>query len=73
RQSPHCSTGLSSQGPDEEQKEGEHEQGRQDRENLAPSSSERLHPAKDGSRCRDTHRNIRRSSGNTGEEQKERL
>ena len=29
---PHWSTGLSSQGPNEEQKEGEHEQGRQDRE-----------------------------------------
>ncbi|CAO2584556.1 hypothetical protein LEMLEM_LOCUS3208, partial [Lemmus lemmus] len=29
---PHWSTGLSSQGPDEEQKEGEHEQGSQDRE-----------------------------------------
>ncbi|CAO2629762.1 LINE-1 retrotransposable element ORF2 protein, partial [Lemmus lemmus] len=27
---PHWSTGLSSQGPDEEQKEGEHEQGSQD-------------------------------------------
>ena len=29
---PHWSTGLSSQGPNEEQKEGEHEQGSQDRE-----------------------------------------
>ena len=27
-------TGLSSQGPDEEQKEGKHEQGSQDREGL---------------------------------------
>ncbi|CAO2587056.1 hypothetical protein LEMLEM_LOCUS4307 [Lemmus lemmus] len=33
---PHWSTGLSSQGPDEERKEGEHEQGRQDREGCAP-------------------------------------
>ena len=29
---PHWSTGLSSQGPNEEQKEGEHEQGSQDHE-----------------------------------------
>ena len=29
---PHWSTGLSPQGPNEEQKEGEHEQGRQDLE-----------------------------------------
>ena len=29
---PHWSTGLSPQGPNEEQKEGEHEQGRQARE-----------------------------------------
>ena len=29
---PHWSTGLSSQGPNEEQKEGEHEQVSQDRE-----------------------------------------
>ena len=28
---PHWSTGLSPQGPNEEQKEGEHEQGSQDR------------------------------------------
>ncbi|CAO2628143.1 hypothetical protein LEMLEM_LOCUS19848 [Lemmus lemmus] len=35
RRSPHWSTGLSSQGPDEERKEGEHEQGRQDHEGCA--------------------------------------
>ena len=29
---PHWSTGLSSQGPNEEQKEGKHEQGSQDHE-----------------------------------------
>ena len=29
---PHWSTGLSPQGPNEEQKEGEHEKGSQDRE-----------------------------------------
>ncbi|CAO2645925.1 hypothetical protein LEMLEM_LOCUS27677, partial [Lemmus lemmus] len=32
---PHWSTGLSSQDPDEEQKEGEHEQGSQDCEGCA--------------------------------------
>ena len=31
---PHWSTGLSSQGPNEEQKEGEYEQGSQDREGF---------------------------------------
>ena len=31
---PHWRTGLSSQGPDEEQKEGEDEQGSQDSEGL---------------------------------------
>ena len=31
---PHCSTGLSSQGPVEEQKEGEYKQGSQDHKGL---------------------------------------
>ena len=31
---PHWSTGLSPQGPNEEQKEGEHEKGSQDREGV---------------------------------------
>ncbi|KAM7339594.1 hypothetical protein ACRRTK_000209 [Alexandromys fortis] len=34
---PHWNTGLSSQCPNEEQKEGEHEQGSQDHEECAPS------------------------------------
>ncbi|KAM7331433.1 hypothetical protein ACRRTK_008141 [Alexandromys fortis] len=33
---PHWSTGLSSQGPNEEQMEGEHEQGCQDHGGLHP-------------------------------------
>ena len=33
---PHWSTRLSSQGPNEEQKEGEHEQGIQDHEGVHP-------------------------------------
>ena len=34
---PHWSTGLSSQGPNEEQKEGEHEQGSQDHKGCVHS------------------------------------
>jgi hypothetical protein len=35
--------------------------------NLAYLSSERLHSAADGNRCRDTQLNIRQSSGNLEE------
>ena len=38
---PHWSTGLSPQGPNEEQKEGEHEKGNQDRKGY-------IHPLKQG-------------------------
>lgn len=38
---------------------------------LAQSSSERLHPATNGSRCRDPQSNIRCSPGNLAEQEEE--
>ena len=40
---------------------------------LAQLSSEKLHPAADGKRCRDQQKNIRQSPGNLMEREKERL
>ena len=44
---PHWSTGLSPQGPNEEQKEGEHEEGNQDRKGC-------IHPLIPGDRLNES-------------------